>query len=56
MQEKRAGTSILLIDDIPIFRDLATVALAPLARVVSASDDETGLALLRSHAPSLTCR
>lgn len=44
---------ILVVDDLPIFRDLATLALSPLARVVCAPDDAAGVALLAGDPPAL---
>jgi uncharacterized protein (TIGR02266 family) len=48
-----ARPPILVVDDLPIFRELATLSLAPLGRTVTASDDETALALARREPPRL---
>jgi uncharacterized protein (TIGR02266 family) len=45
--------TIVVVDDLPIFRELAAVALAPMARVLSASDDDAALALVRRERPQL---
>lgn len=45
--------TIVVVDDLPIFRELAAVALAPMARVLSASDDEAALVLVRRERPRL---
>lgn len=47
------GSVILVIDDLPIFRDLATVVLSPLGRVVCAPDDAAGIERLGGQLPDL---
>jgi two-component system cell cycle response regulator len=45
--------TILVVDDVPMFRDLATLFLARTARVIQASGGEQALALLADHTPDL---
>ncbi len=45
--------TILVADDIPLFRELLEVFLARAGQVVSASDGRTALALARKHRPAV---
>ncbi len=45
--------TILLVDDIPIFRDLIILSLSSFGRIVTAADDERALALVQAQPPSL---
>lgn len=39
--------TLLVVDPLPIFRELVRLSLAPLGRILTAADDETAIALLR---------
>jgi len=44
-----ARHTLLVVDHIPIFRELQTVCLAPLGRIVTAVDDEAALEIMRQE-------
>lgn len=45
--------TLLVVDPLPIFRELVRLSLAPLGRVVTAADDETAFAALRRERADL---
>lgn len=48
-----ARPTLLVVDPLPIFRELIRLSLAPVGRILTAADDETALALLRRESVSL---
>lgn len=47
--ERATRNAIVVVDDVPIFRELAALALSRVARVLPAADDEAGLVLARGE-------
>jgi uncharacterized protein (TIGR02266 family) len=48
-----ASSTLLLVDPLPIFRELESVHLAPIGRIETAADEEAALAILRRQSIQL---